>query len=84
MVSWNCDVGGYWGTYITGHDLWLLFFSQSSFPIVRQSSVANGKVEAVAKPLPKLLTLELFNPETDDKDSDSSCVSSPGKYFSII
>lgn len=58
--------------------------SKSSFPIVRQSSVTNGKVEAVAKPLPKLLTLELFNPETDDKDSDSSCVSSPDSVDSVI
>nr|CAI5847180.1 unnamed protein product [Callosobruchus analis] len=55
-----------------------------SFPIVRQSSISNGKVEAVAKPLPKLLTLELFNPETDDKDSDSSCVSSPDSVESVI
>lgn len=58
--------------------------TKSNFPIVRQSSVANGKVEAVAKPLPKLLTLELFNPETDDKDSDSSCVSSPDSIDSVI
>nr|CAH7767550.1 unnamed protein product [Callosobruchus chinensis] len=55
-----------------------------SFPIVRQSSISNGKVEAIAKPLPKLLTLELFNPETDDKDSDSSCVSSPDSVESVI
>lgn len=59
--------------------------SKSNFPIVRQSSVTNGgKVEAIAKPLPKLLTLELFNPETDDKDSDSSCVSSPDSIDSVI
>ncbi|KAJ8927193.1 hypothetical protein NQ314_020469 [Rhamnusium bicolor] len=58
--------------------------SKSNFPIVRQSSVSNGKVEAIAKPLPKLLTLELFNPETDDKDSDSSCVSSPDSIDSVI
>lgn len=54
------------------------------FPIVRQSSVSNGKVEAIGKPLPKLLSLELFNPETDDKDSDSSCVSSPDSVGSVI
>ncbi|CAH0560370.1 unnamed protein product [Brassicogethes aeneus] len=48
-----------------------------SFPIVRRSSITNGKVEAVAKPLPKLLNLELFNPAVDDLDSDSSCISSP-------
>ncbi|EFA02468.1 hypothetical protein TcasGA2_TC008156 [Tribolium castaneum] len=58
--------------------------SKSNYPIVRHSSVANGKVEAVAKPLPKLLTLELFNPELDDKDSDSSCVSSPDSIDSVI
>lgn len=58
--------------------------SKSNYPIVRHSSVANGKVEAVAKPLPKLLTLELFNPEIDDKDSDSSCVSSPDSIDSVI
>jgi hypothetical protein len=58
--------------------------SKSHYPIVRHSSVANGKVEAVAKPLPKLLSLELFNPETDDKDSDSSCVSSPDSIDSVI
>ncbi|KAG5898635.1 hypothetical protein JTB14_021009 [Gonioctena quinquepunctata] len=58
--------------------------NRSKFPIVRQSSVTNGKVEAIAKPLPKLLTLELFNPETDDKDSDSSCVSSPDSVDSVI
>ncbi|KAJ8953797.1 hypothetical protein NQ318_006644, partial [Aromia moschata] len=58
--------------------------TKSNFPIVRQSSVTNGKVEAIAKPLPKLLTLELFNPETDDKDSDSSCVSSPDSVDSVI
>ncbi|CAH1174227.1 unnamed protein product [Phaedon cochleariae] len=57
---------------------------KSKFPIVRQTSVTNGKVEAIAKPLPKLLTLELFNPETDDKDSDSSCVSSPDSVDSVI
>ncbi|XP_063916101.1 uncharacterized protein Fid isoform X2 [Zophobas morio] len=58
--------------------------STKNYPIVRHSSVANGKVEAVAKPLPKLLSLELFNPETDDKDSDSSCVSSPDSIESVI
>ncbi|KAJ8984420.1 hypothetical protein NQ317_012483 [Molorchus minor] len=57
---------------------------KNNYPIVRQSSVSNGKVEAIAKPLPKLLTLELFNPETDDKDSDSSCVSSPDSVDSVI
>lgn len=58
--------------------------TKPNYPIVRQSSVCNGKVEAIAKPLPKLLTLELFNPETDDKDSDSSTVSSPDSVDSVI
>ncbi|XP_060531304.1 uncharacterized protein LOC132704962 [Cylas formicarius] len=58
--------------------------SRSNFPIVLQTSINNGKVESIAKPLPRLLTLELFNPETDDKDSDSSCVSSPDSIDSVI
>lgn len=58
--------------------------SRSHFPIVRHSSVNNGKLESIAKPLPKLLSLELFNPETDDKDSDSSAVSSPDSVDSVI
>lgn len=60
------------------------FHTKPNYPIVRQSSVYNGKVEAIAKPLPKLLSLELFNPETDDKDSDSSTVSSPDSVDSVI
>nr|XP_022920149.1 uncharacterized protein LOC111428728 [Onthophagus taurus] len=55
-----------------------------NFPIVRRCSVNNGKVQSIAKPLPKLLSLELFNPETDDKDSDSSAVSSPDSIDSVI
>lgn len=58
--------------------------SKHNYPIVRHSSVSNGKVETIAKPLPKLLSLELFNPETDDKDSDSSAVSSPESVDSVI
>lgn len=38
----------------------------------------------MTKPLPKLLSLELFNPETDDVDSDSSGVSSPDSISSVI
>lgn len=56
--------------------------TRANFPIVRRASVNNGK--SVAKPLPKLLCLELFNPETDDKDSDSSAVSSPDSVDSVI
>lgn len=58
--------------------------SRSAFPIVRHSSATNGKNEAIARPLPRLLSLELFNPETDDKDSDSSGVSSPDSVDSVI
>ncbi|KAI4463509.1 hypothetical protein MML48_4g00011937 [Holotrichia oblita] len=56
--------------------------TRANFPIVRRASVSNGK--SIAKPLPKLLCLELFNPETDDKDSDSSAVSSPDSVDSVI
>lgn len=58
--------------------------SRGNYPIVRHSSVSNGRVESIVKPLPKLLSLELFNPETDDKDSDSSGVSSPDSVDSVI
>ena len=58
--------------------------ANANYPIVRHSSVTNGKVQSIAKPLPKLLSLELFNPETDDKDSDSSAVSSPDSVDSVV
>lgn len=58
--------------------------TRSNYPIVRHSSINNGKLESIVKPLPKLLSLELFNPETDDKDSDSSVVSSPDSVNSVI
>lgn len=60
--------------------------ARQSFPLVRRaaSSGANGRQENLAKPLPKLLSLELFNPETDDVDSDSSGVSSPDSVSSVI
>lgn len=50
------------------------------FPIVR----VNRKSEAIAKSHPKLMSLELFNPATDDVDSDSSGVSSPDSVDSVI
>ncbi|XP_063365975.1 protein piccolo [Cydia amplana] len=50
------------------------------FPIVR----CNRKAEAIAKSHPKLMSLELFNPATDDVDSDSSGVSSPDSVDSVI
>jgi hypothetical protein len=43
-----------------------------------------GRPEPLARPLPRLLSLELFNPETDDVDSDSSGVSSPDSVSSVI
>ena len=56
-----------------------------SFPLVRRaSSAVPGKLEAATKILPRLLSLELFNPETDDLDSDSSGVSSPESVGSVI
>ncbi|XP_012250628.2 uncharacterized protein LOC105682942 isoform X2 [Athalia rosae] len=56
-----------------------------SFPLVRRASAATpGRLETVTRPLPRLLSLELFNPETDDLDSDSSGVSSPESIGSVI
>ncbi|KAK4886471.1 hypothetical protein RN001_002742, partial [Aquatica leii] len=57
---------------------------RSNYPIVRRSSMSNGNYDTMARPLPKLLSLELFNPETDDKDSDSSAVSSPDSIESVV
>lgn len=34
--------------------------------------------------MPKLMNIELFNPEIDDVDSDSSGVSSPDSIGSVI
>ncbi|XP_031765016.2 protein piccolo [Galleria mellonella] len=50
------------------------------FPIVRTT----GKAEPIAKSRPTLMSLELFNPATDDMDSDSSGVSSPDSVDSVI
>lgn len=50
------------------------------FPIVRGSRNA----EPIAKSKPTLMSLELFNPATDDMDSDSSGVSSPDSVDSVI
>lgn len=61
--------------------------SKSKYPMVRHGgghmSLCNGK-HNIVKPLPKLLSLDLFNPETDDKDSDSSAVSSPDSVDSVV
>ncbi|XP_053972132.1 uncharacterized protein LOC128872953 isoform X1 [Hylaeus volcanicus] len=59
--------------------------TKPSFPLVRRASTtASGRLETVTKVLPRLLSLELFNPETDDLDSDSSGVSSPESVGSVI
>ena len=55
------------------------FKKLSSFPIVRRISYNNSNVT-----VPKLMSLELFNPETDDLDSDSSEPSSPDSIDSVI
>nr|CAD7443234.1 unnamed protein product [Timema bartmani] len=56
--------------------------TRSPFPLVRRSStLAVGRLE---RPFPRLLSLDLFNPETDDMDSDSSGVSSPDSISSVI
>lgn len=56
------------------------FRKLSSFPIVRRISSSNSNIV-----VPKLSSLELFNPETDDLDSDSSDEpSSPDSIDSVI
>lgn len=58
---------------------------RNPFPLVRRSTaMVLGRPEPLARPLPRLLSLELFNPETDDMDSDSSGVSSPDSVSSVI
>ncbi|XP_066592111.1 uncharacterized protein fid [Prorops nasuta] len=60
--------------------------TKPSFPLMRRASMAtDGRLESVTRVvLPKLLSLELFNPETDDLDSDTSPVSSPESVGSVI
>lgn len=57
------------------------FKKLSSFPIVRRISSSNSNIS-----VPKFMSLELFNPETDDLDSDldSSEPSSPDSIDSVI
>lgn len=57
------------------------FKKLSSFPIVRRISSHNSNIV-----VPKLKSLEIFNPETDDLDSDldSSEPSSPDSIDSVI
>ena len=60
---------------------------KTSFPLVRRASTATaGRYDNTvhATTLPRLLSLELFNPETDDLDSDSSGLSSPESVGSVI
>lgn len=58
-----------------------LQLQRQNFPIVRRAS---GSGIASASCSSKLLTLELFNPATDDLDSDSSEPSSPDSIDSVI
>lgn len=53
------------------------------FPLVRRSSGSFPR-PAPTRAAPRLLSLELFNPETDDVDSDSSGLSSPDSVDSVI
>ncbi|XP_049533519.1 uncharacterized protein LOC125950009 isoform X2 [Anopheles darlingi] len=61
------------------------FRRSGNYPILRrQASASAGTSSAAPVPVPKLLSLELFNPETDDLDSDSSEPSSPDSIDSVI
>lgn len=51
---------------------------KKNYPILRRQTSTGAPV------VPKLLSLELFNPETDDLDSDSSEPSSPDSIDSVI
>ncbi|XP_073840030.1 uncharacterized protein [Musca autumnalis] len=59
-----------------------LQISRQNYPIVRRTTTAAGG-PAIAT-IPKLMSLELFNPATDDLDSDSSEPSSPDSVDSVI
>ncbi|CAD6991901.1 unnamed protein product [Ceratitis capitata] len=54
---------------------------RQTFPIVRRSS---GTASTSIPGMPKLMSLELFNPATDDLDSDSSEASTPNSIDSVI
>ncbi|XP_039443182.1 uncharacterized protein LOC120423436 isoform X2 [Culex pipiens pallens] len=58
------------------------FRKSGNYPILRRQSSTSSA--AAAPVVPKLLSLELFNPETDDLDSDSSEPSSPDSIDSVI
>uniref|UniRef100_A0A0K8UMG1 Putative methyltransferase KIAA1456 n=1 Tax=Bactrocera latifrons TaxID=174628 RepID=A0A0K8UMG1_BACLA len=54
---------------------------RQSFPIIRRSSATSS---SSIPNMPKLMSLELFNPATDDLDSDSSEASTPNSIDSVI
>ncbi|XP_036341840.1 uncharacterized protein LOC118751176 [Rhagoletis pomonella] len=54
---------------------------RQNFPIVRRSSATASSSVPI---IPKLMSLELFNPATDDLDSDSSEASTPNSIDSVI
>ncbi|KAL1130163.1 hypothetical protein AAG570_013101, partial [Ranatra chinensis] len=59
--------------------------TRTQFPLVRRSTTLTGKSDSPpSRPVPRLLSLEIFNPETDDMDSDSSGLSSPDSVGSVI
>lgn len=60
-----------------------LQLQRQSFPIVRRAS-GSGLASSSSTSATKLLSLELFNPATDDLDSDSSEPSSPDSIDSVI
>ena len=68
------------------YGLWSAGNPRNAFPLVRRSMTSASGSESVpaTRALPRLMSLELFNPETDDMDSDSSGVSSPDSVGSVI
>lgn len=57
---------------------------KAQFPLLRRSAGMFGRRSPVSKSVPRLFSLEIFNPETDDMDSDSSGLSSPDSTSSVI
>lgn len=51
---------------------------------MRRSVILSDGSTEQHRPAPRLLSLEIFNPETDDMDSDSSGLSSPDSVGSVI
>lgn len=53
--------------------------------IIRKTGrTGTRNVQIVRRTVPRFLTFEVFNPETDDLDSDSSASSSPNSGSSVI